>query len=107
MREKARQQGVHCTYRTPPKDILEAVARKRRHMRQGGWFHWRPDREGKLQPVSEQSWAAGLDECNAKLSSSHLAGRSSWVEGGQVKPFEPEELESSARGSALAMEAIL
>ena len=74
-------------------------------MRQGGWFHWR--REGKLQPVSEQSWAAGLDECNAKLSSSHLVDGSSWVGGGQVKPFEPEELENSVRGNALAMEAIL
>ena len=59
MREKARQQGVHCTYRTSPKDILQAVRAMHdqmlsqnekektvlRAMRQGGWFHWRPDRE--------------------------------------------------------------
>ena len=77
MREKARQQGVRCTYRTFMKDILQAVRAMHdqmvsqnekektvlRAMRQGGWFHWRPDREGKLQPVSEQP---GRRQCKAE-----------------------------------------
>ncbi|CAE7855117.1 unnamed protein product, partial [Symbiodinium necroappetens] len=81
MREKARQQKVHCTYRTGPQDILQAARQMHarmveinetdstilRCMRQAGWFRFRPDSHGLLQDCGSQSWCQSFSEGSDKL----------------------------------------
>ena len=115
LREKARQEGVAATYKVGLAEILEAARQMHDRMHQlneqnktvlrgaraGGWLHWRPDQSGRLIQASTQPWTADLPEGSSKLSSWHLAGRSSWVEDGQPVS-QPEE---NSEGSQLKYEA--
>lgn len=120
MREKARQQGVHCTYRTGPSDILQAARQMHsrmvelnekestilRCMRQAGWFRFRPDSQGLLQDCGSQSWCQNMPEGSDKLGSEHLKDRSRWVdETGRVRPFSEEEKKAVQTGMAFETEA--
>ena len=119
MRLKARRQGVQCQYRTQCSDILKAARAMHNQMvsqnqaertvlraaRQGGWLHYRPDEAGMLQPVSDQPWAADLQESNAKLGSDHLQDRESWVQAGEVQPFTDAQKQDNDLAEALQLEA--
>ena len=119
LRQKAKLEGVPCKYKTSNLEILQAARHMHsqmvsqnakedtvlRAMRQGGWFHFRPDEEGLLQPVDSQEWAASLEEGHAKLGDDHLRNRDSWVVEGLVQPFTEEDLASKEKGAALNLEA--
>eukprot|EP00438_Fugacium_kawagutii_P003902 Skav220695 [mRNA] locus=scaffold472:424271:425227:- [translate_table: standard] len=106
LQAKAAKEQTACTFKVGPAEILEAALVMHRQMvkmnedsrvvlracRAGGWFHWRPDSQGKLQKVDQQAWAAEFAEGTPKLSPYMLADRSSWVSEG--KPTEqPDEAE--------------
>ncbi|CAE7504265.1 unnamed protein product [Symbiodinium natans] len=120
MRAKARQEGVHCTYRTGPADILEAAREMHlrmvalndkeqtvlRCMREAGWFRYRPDSEGLLKECGSQSWCADFPEGSDKLGSDLLRDRSRWVdETGRVVPFTEEELKEAETGGGFETES--
>ncbi|CAE7232296.1 unnamed protein product [Symbiodinium sp. CCMP2592] len=120
MREKARQQKVQCTYKTGPADILEAARQMHarmvqlnetektvlRCMRQGGWFHFRPDSEGRLQDCGSQEWCLDFPEGNAKLGSDHLRDRSRWVDKtGKVLPWTEADSKTFDESNAFEPEA--
>ncbi|CAE7738226.1 unnamed protein product [Symbiodinium sp. CCMP2592] len=120
MREKARQQKVHCTYKTGPADILEAARQMHarmvqlnetektvvRCMRQGDWFHFRPDSEGRLQDCGSQKWCLDFPEGNAKLGGDHLRDRSRWVDKtGKVLPWTEADSKTFDESKAFEPEA--
>ncbi|CAE7627376.1 unnamed protein product [Symbiodinium sp. CCMP2592] len=116
MREKARQQKVQCTYKTGPADILEAARQMHarmvqlktvvRCMRQGGWFHFRPDSEGRLHDCGSQKWCLDFPEGNAKLGSDHLRDRSRWVDKtGKVLPWTEADSKTFDQSNAFEPEA--
>lgn len=103
LQAKAAREQTACTYKVGPAEIMEAALLMHRQMlklneerqvvlracRAGGWMHWRPNSQGKLEKVDQQAWAAELAEGTSKLSQDLLANRSSWVSEGQ--PTEQAE----------------
>ncbi|CAE7738776.1 unnamed protein product [Symbiodinium sp. CCMP2592] len=96
MREKARQQKVHCTYKTGPADILEAARQ----------MHARMVQLNELQDCGSQKWCLDFPEGNAKLGSDHLRDRSRWVDKtGKVLPWTEADSKTFDESKAFEPEA--
>ncbi|CAE7266899.1 unnamed protein product [Symbiodinium sp. CCMP2592] len=77
-----------------------------RCMRQGGWFHFRPDSEGRLQDCGSQKWCLDFPEGNAKLGRDHLRERSRWVDKtGKVLPWTEADSKTFDESNAFEPEA--
>ncbi len=48
--------------------------------RAGGWFAWRPDREGKLQRADRELWAQVHPEAAGRVSAAQLRNRYDWLD---------------------------
>ena len=111
LREKARQEGRAVPVQGRRGGHLAGSQNEKegtvmRCMRQAGWFHYRPDAQGLLQPVTEetQPWCAGLEEGSDKLPGRYLQDRGKWVQDGSALPFDEEDLKSDQAGEALRVE---
>ena len=104
MRAKAAAEGTVPTYRASQADVLDAALAMHRLMhrqnesrqtvlrtaRQCGWLHFRPDADGKLQPVANQEWAKHFPEGHSKLKPEWLADRGRYVMNGEPEPLPVE-----------------
>ena len=104
MRAKAAAEGTVPTYRASQADVLDAALAMHRLMhrqnesrqtvlrtaRQCGWLHFRPDADGKLQPVASQEWAKHFPEGHSKLKPEWLADRGRYVMNGEPEPLPVE-----------------
>ena len=116
---KARQEKTTCQFRVGPAEILGVAnamhsrmaslnAERQTVLAEGiacGWLAYRPV-QGRMVPVSEQSWASGFPLTSSRLDQGHLADRYSFLDSTgkptlldsqekTLQAVQPQELQTS------------